>query len=88
MSDDDLLQKLERIAKAMEASAAAMKVSKAPPIWQIADIAQWIGKGYEHTRDRVVKTPSFPKQIPSGGWFSDDVIEWARLNRGKLRKAA
>lgn len=92
MADD---QTLSRIAEAMEKSALAMekhaqaiKMSKAPTIWQIEDIATWIHKSYDHTRDRVVKMPGFPEQVPSGGWFADEVIEFYRLNKGKMRLAA
>ena len=61
---------------------------KAPALWQIDDIREWIHNSYAHTRDRVVKMPGFPEPLAAGGWFSDEVIEWFRLNRGKLDKAA
>lgn len=92
---DDLIKNLERIAKAMEASASAIKVSKAPELWTTEDIANWLKLKNAEVRDRIVKMPTFPRpfcptQSKQGHkvWFADDVIEWARINTGKLKHAA
>ncbi len=87
MSEDMMIKNLERIAISLESSATALRLSKAPDIWQVEDIAKWIKKSYAHTRDRVVKLHGFPAPIAAGGWFADEVIEWFRLNRGKLDKS-
>jgi hypothetical protein len=85
---EDMIKQMERVAESLEQSVIAMKLSKAPQIWHIAEIATWIGRSYDHTRDRVVKMPDFPEQVPSGGWFADEVIEFYRTHKGKLQKAA
>lgn len=84
---DDLIKNLQRIAEAMEASAAAMKLSKAPELWDHEQIAAWIHMDPDAVRDRITKQPGFPKPFaPSGTkqgkklWFMADVVEWARLN--------
>jgi hypothetical protein len=81
---DDLIEELRRIATAMEKNANAIKVSKQPELWDIQDIATWMKKGYEHVRDRVVKIPGFPQPTEGKRYFADEVVEWFRLNRGKL----
>jgi len=92
---EDLIKNLERIAKAMEASASALKVSKAPELWTTEDIANWLKLKNSEVRDRIVKMPTFPApfsptQSKQGHkvWFATDVIEWARINTGKLKHAA
>jgi len=92
---EDLIKNLERIAKAMEASASALKVSKAPELWTTEDIANWLKLKNSEVRDRIVKMPTFPApfsptQSKQGHkvWFAADVIEWARINTGKLKHAA
>lgn len=92
---EDILSELKRIARAMEASASAMKVSKAPDLWTTEDIATWLKLTNGEVRDRIVKMPTFPApfsptQSKQGHkvWFAADVIEWARINRGKLKHAA
>jgi hypothetical protein len=86
--NEEFLKNLQRLSESIEASVTALKVSQAPQIWHIAEIATWIGRSYDHTRDRVVKMPEFPEQVPSGGWFADDVIEFYRTHKGKLKLAA
>jgi len=92
---EELLSELKRIAKAMEASASAMRVSKAPELWTTEDIANWLKLKNAEVRDRIVKMPTFPDpfsptQSKQGHkvWFAADVIEWARINTGKLKHAA
>lgn len=92
---EELLTELKRIAKAMEASANAMRVSKAPELWTTEDIANWLKLKNGEVRDRIVKMPTFPDpfsptQSKQGHkvWFAADVIEWARINTGKLKHAA
>jgi hypothetical protein len=81
---DDIIEELRRIAAAMEKSANAIKVSKQPELWNIQEIATWMDKSYEHVRDRVVKIPGFPLPTEGKRYFADEVVEWFRLNRGKL----
>ncbi len=92
---EELLTELKKIAKAMEASASAMRISKAPELWTTEDIAAWLKLKNAEVRDRIVKMPTFPEpfsptQAKQGHkvWFAADVIEWARINTGKLKHAA
>jgi hypothetical protein len=89
---EDMIEELRRIRVAMEKSASAMKVSKQPELWDIQDIASWIKLEYDVVRDRIVKEPTFPlpfapTQTKKGHkvWFASDVVEWARINLGKIQ---
>lgn len=93
--EEQMIKHLERIAKSMEKSAAVMSTNKAPDLWDTEDIATWLHMDFKVTRDRIIKQPDFPVAFcPTGSrtgrklWFSADVIEWARLNIGKFKKAA
>lgn len=90
--DESLLKQLQRIADAMESYVSAIKVSKAPELWTTVDIATWLKLANSEVRDRIVKLPTFPSpfsptQSKQGHkvWFAADVIEWARINTGKLK---
>lgn len=70
-----------------------MALKKAPELWTAKDIAAWMGLSESTVVLRVVSRPGFPSPVvPTGSseakrrWFGDEVIEWARTNRGSLPK--
>ena len=71
---------------------AAMRVKDAPALWEIDDICSWLKLSKTTVRVRVVTRKGFPDPVEATAigekcmkrWFSDEVIEWARKNRGRL----
>ncbi|MCY1275931.1 hypothetical protein D9M70_245830 [compost metagenome] len=69
-------------------------VSPADELWTIADIATYIKLSADTTERRVVTRPDFPAPVqpcPGGQkaqkrYFADEVIKWARQNRGSVPK--
>ncbi|WP_197337912.1 hypothetical protein [Ralstonia solanacearum] len=60
-------------------------------LWDAAAIGDWMGLSAETITDAVVVREGFPKPVqPTAArqgkrlWFADEVIEWARANRGRL----
>lgn len=82
-----LYERLESIDRRL----AAGKMD-APTTWAVDDIGEWLGLSKFTTSQSVVTRPGFPEPIvPSGGcgqkrWFADEVVEWFRVNRGKVPK--
>lgn len=83
---DILFSKFDRLI-------AAMEIKSAPAIWGVEQIASWMGLSEVTVATKVIFRPDFPSPFTpakDGGhkrWFADDVIEWARLNRGLLPKS-
>lgn len=82
----ELLQKLDKLISVMELKAA-------PSIWGHQNIANWLQLSLSTTERHVVTRQDFPTAIhPTGAdngmkrYFADDVIQWARLNKGTLPK--
>lgn len=68
------------------ADAVLEKLDSAPPeLWQIEDVANYLNLSLGHVRDRVVKSPKFPRpvEIPGAGnkpelrWRKNDIAKWA-----------
>ncbi|MDO3614859.1 hypothetical protein Q3O97_03240 [Ralstonia pseudosolanacearum] len=60
-------------------------------LWDAATIADWMGLSAETVAEAVVVRDGFPKPVqPTAArqgkrlWFADEVIQWARANRGRL----
>ncbi|WP_162898939.1 hypothetical protein [Ralstonia solanacearum] len=60
-------------------------------LWGAAAIADWMGLSAETVAEAVVVRDGFPKPVqPTAArhgkrlWFADEVIQWARVNRGRL----
>lgn len=88
MNNDNslLLQYMERLTIALE-------TKDVPKLWSQEQIAHWLGLSESTVANRVVSRPSFPSPtLPTGAgegkkrWFADEVIDWARCNRGMLPK--
>lgn len=77
----------------------AVQTASAPVLWDVADIAQWMGMSERTVQLRVVTREGFPDPfVPTGvpdardgrrgnaqkRWFAEEVIEWARLHRASL----
>lgn len=60
-------------------------------LWNIDQIAEWLGLSKVSVESRVVTRPDFPKALrpvdskqAQRRWFASDVLEWARLNTGVI----
>lgn len=72
-----------------------MSINQAPALWDVEDIALWMGMSSRTVMARVVTRVGFPEPfVPTGStegtntqkrWFSDEVIEWARRHRAGPR---
>ncbi|VVE58782.1 hypothetical protein PHO31112_05379 [Pandoraea horticolens] len=85
----DVIALIERLDKLV----GVMALKKAPELWTAKDIAAWMGLSESTVALKVVSRPGFPSPVvPTGSseakrrWFGDEVIEWARMNRGRLPK--
>jgi hypothetical protein len=79
-----LLVRLDKLTKALELKGF-------PAMWSTEQIANWMGLSETTVAGRVVTRLGFPQPVvPTGSreaqkrWFADEVIEWARVNRGTL----
>lgn len=57
-----------------------------PQLWPVSEIAAWAGISLSSAR-KMIARQGFPKPFEPVGhsrWFSDEVIEWARRNRGTI----
>ncbi len=68
------------------AEAVVQRIAPPPPeLWSIQDVAEYLHLSIGHVRDRVVKSPKFPRpiEIPGAGnrpelrWRRDDIAKWA-----------
>ena len=62
-------------------------------LWDAAAIGNWMGLSPDTVADAVVVREGFPAPVqPTDArhgkrlWFADEVIQWARANRGRLPK--
>ncbi len=62
-------------------------------LWDAAAIGSWMRLSAETVTDAVVVREGFPAPVqPTDArhgkrlWFADEVIKWARTNRGRLPK--
>lgn len=80
-----LLKKLDKLVDTLTHK------SDQPILWSSEQAGEWFGLS-EHTfRYKVSVRPGFPEPVSPAGtleckkrWFADEVVEWARLNRGVL----
>ncbi|RXZ42652.1 hypothetical protein [Crenobacter cavernae] len=84
MVEQNLLERLESVVIRLETKGA-------PEVWGAEHIAEWLSLSESTIRKAVVVRPGFPKPISATGakegqkrWFADEVIDWARKNRGTL----
>lgn len=87
-SQQDLLLQL---SKNVAEIARSLKFKGAPRLWTIADIAEWLDLSEITVKARVIKRQGFPAPVAPTGhadkarkrWFADEVIRWARHDRGE-----
>lgn len=60
-------------------------------LWNVDQIADWLGLSKVSVETRVVTRPDFPKALrpvdskqAQRRWFASDVHEWARTNTGVI----
>ncbi|EEE06887.1 hypothetical protein KTE49_20535 [Burkholderia multivorans] len=85
--EGDLIERLDRLIDALEKQANRSEDT----LWDAAQIAKWLGLSKTTVEIRVVTRPGFPAALrPAGAeqgqrrWFANEVVEWARKNRGTL----
>jgi hypothetical protein len=81
-----LLQQIERLVAAMERPARLDET-----LWSSEQIGQWLGLSKQTVEIRVVTRPGFPAALrpvdskqAQRRWFANEVLEWARANKGVL----
>lgn len=55
-------------------------------LWPLAELATWAKISITSAR-KMIARPGFPRPFEPVGqprWFADEVIEWARRNRGTI----
>ena len=80
----DLVAKIDKLV-------VALTIKSAPALWDDEQLAEWFGVTAKVAKYTIAARPSFPAPVvptnASSGrkvWFADEVIEWARKNRGVI----
>jgi len=88
---EDQVTDMAALVERLDKLVIAMTVNGAPKLWDADQLGEWLGVTAKVAKYTVAARPGFPAPfVPTSAregkrlWFADEVIEWARKNRGVI----
>lgn len=75
-----------QIADELRGLLREFRYGPTPETWGVAEIAEWRKMSEDTVRRKVVCRKGFPKPMYGlpRAWWKDQVLEWFRVNGGKM----